>query len=248
MLNILIPLAGAGSRFQVQGYDLPKPLIDVKGKPMIQVVIGNLTPSLIAHRFIFVCQKIHASKFSLPARLLEWAPGSEVVLVDGLTDGAARTVMAAKHLIDVADPLIIANSDQYVPAGIDGFADTLISGDSDGVIMTMTASDPKWSYVEFDRQRMRIVNVVEKEVVSNEATVGIYGFQRGSDFVSAAAQMFSADFRVNGEFYVAPVYNWLIARGGFVKAVNIGTVEDGMYGLGTPVDLEKFLKVGACLD
>ena len=114
--------------------------------------------------------------------------------------------------------------------------------------MTMTASDPKWSYVEFDRQRMRIVNVVEKEVVSNEATVGIYGFQRGSDFVSAATEMFSADFRVNEEFYVAPVYNWLIAREQFVKAMNIGTVEDGMYGLGTPVDLEKFLKVGACLD
>jgi hypothetical protein len=103
----------------------------------------------------------------------------------------------------------------------------------------MTADDPKWSYVRFDDAGL-ITEVVEKRVISTEATVGIYNFRRGSDFVAAAERMIEHDLRVNGEFYVAPVYNQLIADGRRISYVNVGAEGDGMYGMGIPADLQIF--------
>jgi hypothetical protein len=110
----------------------------------------------------------------------------------------------------------------------------------DGLIMTMWADDPKWSFVRIDEQG-HVTEVVEKKVISNEATVGIYNFRRGADFVAAAEKMIEKGARVNGEFYVAPVYNELISRGEAIGYFNIGKVGDGMYGLGVPEDLNLFI-------
>ena len=110
----------------------------------------------------------------------------------------------------------------------------------DGLIMTMWADDPKWSFVGFNNDG-QVNNVVEKEVISNEATVGIYNFQRGSDFVKAADQMIVKNLRVKNEFYVAPVYNEMINDQAKIKVFNVGKEFDGMYGLGIPTDLEKFI-------
>lgn len=239
MLNIVIPMAGRGQRFVDAGYDLPKPLIPVHGVPMIQLVIANLTPKR-AHRFHFLVQKDHVERYGLDARLRDWAPGCEVVVVDGVTEGAACTVLLARSMIDNDAPLMIANCDQYIDAGIDAYLDS--QGDADGLIMTMWADDPKWSFVRRDAAG-RVVEVVEKEVVSNEATVGIYNYRRGSDFVAGAEAMIAADIRVNGEFYVAPAYNGIIRRGGEVRCFGIGQAGAGMYGIGTPQDLVEFCRL-----
>ncbi len=106
----------------------------------------------------------------------------------------------------------------------------------------MKASDPKWSFVGLDRECL-VTHVVEKEVISDEATVGIYNFKRGGDFVSAADKMISQDLRVNNEFYVAPTYNQLIKDNKRIGIFNIGREADGMYGLGTPTDLDLFLSL-----
>lgn len=239
MLNIVIPMAGAGSRFATAGYKDPKPLIKINNEPMIRLVIGNLRPSS-SHRFIFICQQAHIEKYELDKKLIEWAPGSVMIAIEGLTEGAACTVLKAKEWIDNDSPLMIANSDQYIDADINKYLHEMDRCNFDGMIMTMTASDPKWSFVGLDKNGY-VNNVVEKEVISNEATVGIYNFRKGSDFVAAAEKMISMKQVVKGEYYVAPVYNNLIKKGALIRYYNIGSESNGMYGLGTPSDLELFL-------
>ena len=242
MLNIVIPMAGRGSRFADAGYQDPKPLIRVDGVEMKRLVIGNLKPACV-HRFIFVCLQEHIEKYHVDKKLAEWCPGCIVVPVKQVTEGAACTVLLAEEYINSNEALMIANSDQWVDIDINEY---LKAGrNADGLIMTMKADNPKWSFVRFD-ERQRVCEVVEKQVVSDEATVGIYNFAQGKDYVKYAHQMIRDNLRVNGEFYVAPVYNQMIADNGEIEIYNIGKESEGMYGLGIPEDLDKFYKMDVC--
>lgn len=239
MLNIVIPMAGLGSRFAVAGYRDPKPLIPIHGVPMIRLVIGNIRPA-VPHRFVFVCQRSHVSEAGLEHKLEAWAPGCRIVMLDGVTAGAACTVLAARDLINGDDPLMIANSDQYVEGDIDAYLDDMCRRRLDGLIMTMEADDPKWSFAALDAASL-VTEVAEKRVISRHATVGIYNFRRGADFVRGAEAMMAKDLRVNGEFYVAPVYNEMIAAGARIGIRAAGEGGGGMHGLGIPADLDAFL-------
>ncbi len=234
MLNIVIPMAGRGSRFADAGYELPKPLIDVNGKPMIEVVTNNIRPNR-EHRFIYICQEEHLKKYNLESELNRMSPGCQIITIDHITEGAACTVLLAEKLIDNDDELMIANSDQYVDTDINDYVDKM--GDFDGLIMTMPADHPKWSYIRFDENGY-VTEVREKEVISHEATVGIYNYKHGSDFVQYSHQMIDKNIRVNNEFYVAPVYNEMIADGKKIVFHNVG---EKMHGLGTPEDLNIFI-------
>jgi NDP-sugar pyrophosphorylase family protein len=236
MLNIVIPMAGLGSRFAQAGYRLPKPLIPVHGMPMIRLVIGNIRPTR-PHRFIFICQQAHDRDHALADQLAGWAPGCALVWLDHLTEGAACTVLAARSLINDHQPLMIANSDQYVDTRIDGFLAMQDRDMLDGLIMTMPASDPKWSYAALGRDGL-VTRVAEKQPISPHATVGIYSFARGCDFVRAADRMIARNDRVGGEFYVAPAYNQLISEGARIGVHDVGAA---MHGLGIPADLNLFL-------
>lgn len=238
MLNIVIPMAGRGSRFAKAGYLLPKPLIEIHGRPMIEYVVHNIRPQQEC-RFIFICLEEHLKMYDLAARLEGIAPGCAVVPVCQVTEGAACTVLLAQDYIDNEDPLMIANSDQYVDIDINAYLQAM--DEYDGLIMTMTADDPKWSFIRCDENHL-VTLLREKEVISNEATVGIYNYRRGADFVFYARRMIEKEVRVNGEFYVAPVYNEMIEDGKRLTYYNIGSEDHGMYGLGIPEDLEKFLK------
>jgi dTDP-glucose pyrophosphorylase len=239
MLQIVVPMAGRGSRFAQAGFTVPKPLIPVGGRPMIQWVIENIRPAR-PHRFIFLALAEHLTQFpEVPAELRRLCPRCEIVPVCAVTDGAACTVLLAKELINSDDPLMIANSDQIVDLPIDEY---LAHGDAPGVsglIMTFWSDHPKWSYCRL-RADGTVSEVVEKQVVSNEATVGIYNFRHGAEFVRAAESMIAADLRVNNEFYVAPCYNQLIAEGARVVIAETGREYAGMYGLGIPDDLAFF--------
>jgi len=239
MLNIVIPMAGRGSRFQKQGYTLPKPLISVHGKPMIELVINNLRPKC-SHRFIFLCLQEHIDLYNIDEKLRKLVPDCEIVIVNQVTEGAACTVLLAKDYINNSDQLMIANSDQWVDIDINDYLEVMNQEGVDGLIMTMRADDPKWSFVRFDASG-RVSEVVEKEVVSNEATVGIYNYRLGSDFVSSAESMIAKSLRVNNEFYVAPVYNEMIENGSNIAIYNIDKDDcSAMYGIGTPEDLKIF--------
>jgi len=240
-LQIVIPMAGRGSRFAAAGFTTPKPLIPVGGRPMIQWVIDNIRPGR-QHRFTFICLAEHLQAHpEVPASLRRLCPGCEIVPVDAVTEGAACTVLLARKFIDSPDPLMIANSDQLVELDIN---DYLAAGDAPGVaglIMTFWSDHPKWSYCRL-KPDGDVTEVVEKKVVSNEATVGIYNFRAGRDFVRAADAMIAADLRVNNEFYVAPTYNQLIAEGARILTMKTGREFAGMHGVGTPEDLAMFQK------
>jgi NDP-sugar pyrophosphorylase family protein len=232
-------MAGKGSRFQKEGYLLPKPLIEIYGKSMIEVVINNLRPKS-DYRFIFICLREHVEQYQIDEILRKIEPGCEIRIINDVTEGAACTVLLAKSLINDSNPLMIANCDQWVDIDINKYVHSLDENNTDGLIMTMWADDPKWSFVRLDSDG-KVTEVVEKQVVSNEATVGIYNFKRGQDFIRAAEKMIEKDLRVNNEFYVAPAYNELIHEGYSISLFNVGKENDGMYGLGIPKDLEFFI-------
>ena len=233
-MNVLIPMAGAGSRFEQAGYTFPKPLIDVNGKPMIQRVVENLN---IDARHIFIVQKSHYEKYSLQHTLNLISPNCEIVQVEGITQGAACTTLLAKEFINNDEPLILANSDQYVEWESNQFMYSCMADDIDGSILTFRSTHPKWSYAKLNQEGF-VVEVAEKKPISDNATVGIYFWKKGSDYVSCAESMINKNIRVNNEFYVCPVYNEALLLGARVKTFNI----DKMWGLGTPEDLDTFLK------
>lgn len=245
MLNIVVPMAGRGSRFADAGYTSPKPLIEINGKHMIQLVINNLKP-VCPHRFIFVCQQSHVDKYSLEKVFAEACDNYEIVGIEGITEGAAVTVLKAREFFESDAPLMIANSDQWVDVDINDYLADIDERGLDGSMLTMKASDPKWSYAKLNTNRL-VTEVVEKVVVSDEATVGIYNFSRGSDFCKFADLMIKKDLKSNGEFYVAPVYTLMASNRAKIGVYNIGKEADGMYGLGIPSDLNIFLS-SAVLD
>ena len=233
-LNVLIPMAGAGSRFEAAGYTFPKPLIEVKKKPMIQVVIENLN---IDANYIYVVQKSHREKYNLDTLLGLLTPGCKIIEVDGITEGAACTALLAKEHIDNDNPLFFANSDQFVEWDSNEFMYKMQETNADGGIVTFNATHPKWSFAKVDEQGL-VTEVAEKNPISDTATVGYYYWKKGSDFVKYAEQMIEKDIRVNNEFYVCPVFNEAIESGLQVRTFNT----EGMWGLGTPEDLKYFLE------
>lgn len=239
MLNIVVPMAGRGSRFANAGYELPKPLIDVNGKYMIEVVINNLKPEC-EHRFIFVCQNEHIKQFDLHTVFAKACDNFEVVGIDGVTEGAAITVLKAREFFDNEEPLMIANSDQWVDANINDYLADMEERELQGTMLTMKADDLKWSYAKVGEDGL-VSEVVEKVVVSDEATVGIYNFSNGNAFCKYADYMVEKGIRSNGEFYVAPVYTLMADAGDRIGIFNIGEEANGMYGLGIPADLNLFL-------
>lgn len=232
-MNVLIPMAGAGSRFQAAGYTFPKPLIEVEGKPMIQMVVENLN---IDARHIFIAQREHYERYNLKQLLNLIAPGCEIVLVDGLTEGAACTTLLAKQFIDNDEPLLLANSDQYIEWNSNEFMYSMIADTVDGGILTFKATHPKWSFAKLDEYGF-VSEVAEKNPISDNATVGVYYWKHGRDYVKYAEQMITANKRVNNEFYVCPVFNEAIADGKKIRTFEI----QKMWGVGTPEDLQVFL-------
>ena len=233
-MNVLIPMAGAGSRFAQAGYTFPKPLIEVNNKPMIQVVVDNLN---IEANYIFIVQQAHYDRYNLKQFLNLIAPGCQIVCVDGMTDGAACTTLLAKNLINTDQPLLIANSDQFVEWNSNECLYAFTADGIDAGIVTFRATHPKWSFVKLNDQGF-VSEVAEKNPISDIATVGIYFWSRGSDYVKYAEQMISKNIRTNNEFYVCPVFNEAIADN---KKIRIKMI-DRMWGLGTPEDLKNFLE------
>lgn len=243
MLNIVIPMAGRGSRFHDAGYIFPKPLIDINGKTMIEVVVDNLKPQG-DHKFIFVCQKEHYEKYDLYNILKNATENKfEIIQINGITEGATCTVLTAMQFINNGDSLLIANSDQFIEADINDFINDAMGRDVDGLIMTFKSSHPKWSYARIDDEG-KVIEVAEKQVISNHATAGLYYFKKGSDFIESAQSMIEKDIRFNNEFYVCPVFNEMILK---EKDIYINTIPaEKMHGLGTPQDLESFLQKQLC--
>lgn len=239
MINIVVPMAGMGSRFASAGYAKPKPFIDVNGKPMIQRVLENL--AYPGARYILIARKEHLEAEAELVRQIEREFNAVFLALDQLTEGTACTVLHARKFINNDEPLLIANSDQLVDMHIGDFIDDCSRRQLDGSILTFVDErrDPKWSFARTDDQGL-VVEVQEKKAISEYATVGIYLYRRGRDFVDAAVDMFIARDRVNQEYYTCPTYNYAIRAGLRIGLYNIDVQQ--MHGLGTPEDLNAYLR------
>ncbi len=241
MINVVIPMAGAGSRFAQAGYAKPKPFIDVAGKPMIVRVLENLAyPDA---KYILVAREEHLKKEPETVAWIERNYNATFVTVGALTEGTACSVLYARHLIRSKNPMIVANSDQIIDIEFEDFINDALRRKLDGSILTFLdhEKNPKWSFARIDSDGF-VTEVREKQPISNHATVGIYLFASGEDFVESAVQMIIENDRVNGEFYTCPIYNYLIRAGRKIGIYDIAS--DRMHGLGTPEDLTRYLAKG----
>ena len=235
-MNIVIPMAGLGSRFVRAGFDKPKPFIDVLGKPMIIRVLENLKYK--DAKYILIARKEHLIKEKNLVDEIKNNFNAEFIGIGKLTEGTACTVLYARKYINNNTPLMIANSDQIVDINIADFIDDSLNRSLDGSILTFIDKEknPKWSFVKLNNDL--VVEVKEKEAISEFATVGIYFFNKGKIFVESVIDMIIEYDRVNNEFYTCPVYNYAIKSGAKIGIYNIDFSK--MHGIGTPEDLEIF--------
>ncbi|EGT7291156.1 lipopolysaccharide biosynthesis protein [Campylobacter jejuni] len=236
-MNIVIPMAGLGSRFAKAGFDKPKPFIDVLDKPMIVRVLENLKYK--DARYILIARKEHLTKEKKLVDEIKNNFNVEFIPIDKLTEGTACTVLYARKYINNDMPLMIANSDQIVDINIADFINDSFKRGLDGSILTFIDKEknPKWSFAKLNNDL--VVEVKEKEAISEFATVGIYFFNKGKIFVESAIDMIIENDRVNNEFYTCPVYNYAIKSGAKMGIYNIDFSK--MHGIGTPEDLEKYI-------
>lgn len=234
MIKIVMPISGDARQFAERGYTFPKPLVEIAGRPMIDIVAQNLRPA-DPHQFVFVCRQQHVTAFALADVLSLATPGCRVITVSEPTGGALCTVLLAAEEIDDGE-LLICNGDQYIEHGVDSFLESARAGEWDGYIMTFPSSHPKWSYVRVEDGE--VVAVAEKRPISRQATTGVYYFRSGQLFLKAAEQMLIKNATVAGQFFVCPVYNELVLAGARVGAYPIP--QASMHSLGTPEDVEAF--------
>ena len=230
-MQILMPMAGAGSRFIKEGYKDSKPLIDVNGLPMVIRVLDNLPKS---DDYIFIIRSDMPDIQRLKNLLLSIKPFAKIVEINRLTNGAAETCLLAEKYIG-NDPLLIANCDQIQKWSSKHFVNSLHS-DVDGMIITFQSTSPNNSYVQLDDEGA-VVRCAEKEVISSNATTGVYYWRNGFDFCRYAKQMIRQNIQTNNEFYICPVYNELLLEGG---KVSIYPIEEH-WPIGTPEDLKRYI-------
>ena len=232
-------MAGLGSRFAIAGYEKPKPFIDVDGIPMIEHVMENLYyPNA---NYILIGRKEHLEKEKELVDAISKKYSATFIGIDKLTEGTACTVLFAREQINNNFPLLIANSDQIVDISIEEYINDCLNKKMDGSILTFIDDErnPKWSFAKINYENL-VTEVQEKKAISEFATVGIYFFNQGKDFVNGTIDMIINNDRVNNEFYTCPVYNYCIEDGKKIIIYNID--QNAMHGLGTPEDLELYLK------
>jgi len=231
-MNILIPMAGLGSRFSSVGYDVPKPLIKIENKPMIQLAVETLG---FEGNYIFVIKKDHLIK----NKIKKLVKNSTIIEIDYTTEGPASSALLAKEYINNDEELIIANCDQIMWWDPDIVLKQIRSTNYDGVVITYHENTPKNSYASVNRKG-EVKEIKEKEVISNISLNGIHYWKKGNFFISSAEKMINKDIRYNNEFYIGPTYNQLINRG---YKIGIYHIPNEMHNaVGTPEDLNLYYK------
>jgi dTDP-glucose pyrophosphorylase len=239
-IQLILPMAGSGSRFKKSGYKDTKLLIPIHGIPMFKVVLGNLITEKVQKVVIITQLKLNL-KSEIDKLKKFGGIEFEIIEIDYVTEGPASSVKLAKPFIDLDLPVVIANSDQYLKINMNNFYHNLIDSIDSGLILTMRDTDPKWSFVRLNDNGY-VSEVREKEVISNIATVGIYGFKKGNFLFESIDRMIKDKNKVNNEYYVAPLFNYLVKDGHKISTYYTGPVNDVMFGLGIPEDYEIFLK------
>jgi RpiB/LacA/LacB family sugar-phosphate isomerase len=228
--NLVLPIAGKAQRFIDAGYMMPKPLILAKGKHVIDWSLESVDTSEC--NLIFIVRLDHIYNFSID-KILKQKFGEDITIisVDHVTQGALETCLLAEGYIDNDTPLYIYTPDVYFGPQ---FNPSCV-GDADGFLLTFLANSPDHSYTEIDENGVAS-RVVEKEVISEHANVGLYYFKTGSMFRQYAQEAMDKKLLIKGEYYIAPIYNYMIRDGLKVTACDT----EKMHILGTPATFEFF--------
>lgn len=238
-MNILFLLAGDSRPFEEHGYQYPKYLIEIEGKPLIQHVIEHVNISR-DYRHIFVIRKEEAVRFHFESVLKLLSPGADVIISEGPTHGAACTALLAVELIDSDESLLIVNGDQVVEVSLDEALSSFEEKSLDGGIVVFDSVHPRWSYVRLDDDDM-VIEAAEKRPISRNATAGMYYFARGRDFVSAAKGMIRKDAHVADAFYVCPSYNEMLLS---QKHIGVYRIPRGNYhSLTSPQGVQEYEEI-----
>lgn len=234
--NMIVPMAGLGTRFRDAGYTLPKPLIDVNGEPMfVRAVESSRIPGAELDRVAFIISEKHNQQYDLSKRIRERYPTAFIEALDETTQGAACTVLKMRPMFEkkslTHQPCMVTNCDQIIETSAEAW-----QLQADGLITVFSHTDSKWSYAR--TEGTRIVEVAEKQPISEWATTGSYYWSTAHAMFDAMQQMIDADDRTNNEFYVCPSINYNIAQGEQWHIVEV----DAMHGLGTPEDLQAYVE------
>lgn len=239
LVNVLIPMAGAGSRFHQVGYSVPKPLIKVFEKTMIRTSVDTLKLKGIDCNYIFVARRYKEQEHNdaLKKELLSIDPEATIVYVNELTEGSACTCLYAKYVMNKDLPLFIFNCDQvfnFSQRTIDTIYN-IVNSNLNGAVITWKDTNPKNSFCEVSENCL-CYNFTEKQPVSDNALIGFHYWKRTSDFITSAEKMIEQKLKFNNEYYIAPTYNFLD------KIINIPITKDECYLIGTPADLDYYLE------
>ncbi len=236
MINIAVPMAGAGSRFRAEGYEKPKPFIDVGGRMMIERVLDGL--ACPGARLVLIIRREFEEKNRRELDLLAERYRPEFVSVARLTQGACCTALAAREIVGGDDPVVFADSDNVFDNRVfRAFVADCLGRGLDGSLLTFDSSDPCYSYAAAD-ERGLVTATREKEPISRHAVAGAYMFRRGRDFVKCAVDMLIYGDRERGEFYLSGVYNYAVAAG---LRIGFYDIAPGDWAcLGTPRQLREY--------
>lgn len=232
-MNIVFGLCGEGSRFKLSGFEYPKFLNICHGAPMIYHAVKTVK---IPGKIYFVVRDDYLKNYKHLEKLL-LALGDEIVVSKGKTEGAAQSLLLTKPYIkNLEEPFLSVNCDQYLSWDPADLIDKMQKESYSNFIITYKERSPKCSYIR--EKDGLVIEVREKKVISNDATIGLYHWAHTRDFFQDAEQMITDNYRENNEFYVAPVYNYSIQRGLVVKKYPINNSE--FWPLGTPYDYRTF--------
>ncbi|MBX2894287.1 MAG: glycosyltransferase family 2 protein [Cyclobacteriaceae bacterium] len=233
---VIVPMAGRGSRYATQGYETPKPLIEVAGKPMVLWALESLK-GITVSKYIIVALKEHEEHFGIQKLITNHVSEKvEFVWLEQVTEGQLCTVLAAKELLDVNEDVLIASSDTLVHGNL---GEDLANNNRDGIISVANLPGEQWSFARTDKSG-KVVEVAEKKRISDHASTGLYYFRNASVLIEHGERMINNQEKTRGEYYVIPVYQKMIEAGysiGISKAT-------AMWDMGTPeakANFEKYL-------
>lgn len=221
MLKIIIPLAGSSELFANSGYYYPKPLIEVNGSPMIEMVLRNPLALRKKYSFIFIIKEQDANKFHLDNTLRILVPNAEIIKLSQDTKGGLCSVLMAIDKINEGDEILILNGDQLLDCDLNEVYETWKSQSADAGLVTFKSVHPRWAYARMENDI--VVQTAEKNPISNHAISGVYYFKNAAAFFKAAFNSIKNDVQLDGMFFISPVINEFVLNNQKVVAFKIQT-------------------------
>lgn len=239
MLKIIVPLAGPSDLFTNSGFVYPKPLIEINGITMIQLVIDRIKPITQPHQIIFIVKHEDVKKYHIDNTLRLLAPGCDIVKLKNETKGALCSILMAIDKIDRNDSLLILNGDQVIDTDFETIYKHWENNTAEVGIVTFNSVHPRWSYAKIEDGQ--VMQTAEKNPISNNAIAGYYYFNNAGLFFDCATQCILNDVQLDGRFFISPVINEFVLR--HKKVLNFAIDKEDYHSFYSPQMINEYLKL-----